>query len=129
MEIALQLAKFHPETDLEILKLAVLFHDITYTTKETHLTDSAKTAEEFLTNHKYPEKKTKRVVEAILAHSTTYRNKNGEAKTIEGKILYDADKFRLTLNYDGYKKYYDLLYLEETKQLVNQVIRSKFGVK
>jgi len=47
MKTSLKLAKRYPKTNLEILKLAVIFHDITYKKYATHVDDSVKTAEKF----------------------------------------------------------------------------------
>jgi len=57
MDIALKLAKFYPEVNLEILKLAVIFHDISYEKYETHVDESIKVAEKFLKKQDYPEEK------------------------------------------------------------------------
>ncbi len=47
MDISFKLAKLYPLVDLEILKLAVIFHDIIYEKYESHVEDSMKAAEKF----------------------------------------------------------------------------------
>ncbi len=117
MEIALKLAKFYPEVDLEVLKLAVIFHDISYEQHETHVEESMKVAKKFLEEHNYPEKKIKKVLQIIISHSGPHRKRLGEAKLIEGKIIYDSDKFYIAQTPEGFEKYYPRFYLEETKEL------------
>jgi uncharacterized protein len=120
MGIALKLASFHPEVDLEILKLAVIFHDISYEEYETHVDESVKTAEKFLREHGYPENRLNKVLEVMISHSGPHRRRLGEAQTIEGKIIYDSDKFYLAQTPEGFEKYYPQFYLEETRGLFKQ---------
>lgn len=123
MKVALKLAEHYPKTDLEILKLAVIFHDIVYKKYETHVDQSVKAAEKLLSQNNYPKERLKKVINVIFAHSGPHRRKFGEAKMIEGKIIYDADKYRLTLNPNLYEKYYPQLYLKETRQLIDKKIK------
>lgn len=126
LEVALHLASFYTEVDLEILKIAVIFHDITYENYDTHVDKSVETTKKFLEEIQYPEKKIKKIVEVIYDHSWPHRKKNWEAKTIEWKIIYDSDKFWLVmLNEDWYKKYFPQLYLQETRELVNSKKQAK----
>ena len=120
INLALELAKSYPKVDLEILKLAVIFHDISYRKYETHVEESIKAAEKFLREHDYPEEKIKKVLNVMISHSGPHRRKFGEAKTIEGKIIYDSDKFRLAKTKEGFEKYYDKLYLDETRDLLKK---------
>ncbi len=117
MEIALKLAKFYPEVDLEVLKLSVIFHDISYEQYETHVEESMKVAEKFLEEHNYPKDKIKKVLQVIISHSGPHRERLGEAKLIEGKIIYDSDKFYTAQTPGGFEKYYHRFYLKETKEL------------
>jgi len=103
MKIALKLAKFYPKTNLEAIKLAVIFHDITYNNYKTHVDDSVKTAEKFLTAQKYPKRKIEKIKKIIFAHSSPHRRKFGDTKIIEGKIIYDSDKFELAITPKGQK--------------------------
>lgn len=117
MDIALKLAKFYPEVDLEILKLGVIFHDISYEQYETHVEESMKVAEKFLKEHHYPENRTKKVLQVMISHSGPHRRKLGETELIEGKIIYDSDKFYIAQTPGGFEKYYPRFYLKETKEL------------
>lgn len=121
MNIALKLAEFHPEADLEILKLAVIFHDISYEQYETHVEESMKVAKKFLKEHNYPEDKIKKILQVMISHSGPHRRKLGEAKMIEGKIIYDSDKFHLAKTKEGFEKYFDKFYLDETRDVLKKI--------
>ena len=118
MKRALRIAKNLKDIDYEILKLAIIFHDIDYSSYENHVKNSIKIAERFLKENDYPNEKIKEVKEIMLNHSTPHRKKFGDAHLIEGKIIYDADKSIFITNLETYKKYFSLLYLNETKKLV-----------
>jgi len=120
INMAMKLAEFHPEADLEILKLAVIFHDISYEKYETHVEESMKVAEKFLKEQNYPEDKIKKVLQVMISHSGQHRRKLGEAKLIEGKIIYDSDKFRLAKTKEDFERYYGSLYLNETRDLLKK---------
>lgn len=108
------------DIDLEILKISIIFHDIDYESYNTHVDASVLVAEMFLSENNYPKKRVELVKEVMLDHSTPHRKIRGEAQTIEGKIIYDADKSIFITEGDTYKKYYPLLYLSETKKLVEE---------
>lgn len=120
MDIALRLAKFYPEADIEILKLAIIFHDISYKKYENHVEKSIGVAKKFLKKNKYPEDKIQKISKVIISHSGPHRRKLGEAKLIEGKIIYDADKFKLGKTKEGFYKYYNRYYLDETRELLKE---------
>jgi uncharacterized protein len=80
--------------NLFIVILSTILHDIgrDYTQKgESHAEKSAEMAKEFLHSNKIHlhEETQNLIIQAILAHSFSA---NGEAKSIEAKILSDADK-------------------------------------
>jgi HD superfamily phosphodiesterase len=129
MGIALKLAKFHPETDLEILKLAVIFHDISYEKYETHVEESVKVAEKFLSNNNYPADRITKVLTTMLSHSGPHRRKLGEARAIEGKIIYDSDKFYIASTEEGFEKYYPSFYLDETRNMFKKTFPKLFNKK
>lgn len=111
--------------DLEILKLAIIFHDIDYNSESNieknykhHVDNSVKVAENFLNKHNYPKGRIELIKKVMLDHSTPHRKKLGEAKSIEGKIIYDSDKSIHVTNTELYEKYLPLLYLNETKDMV-----------
>lgn len=104
--------------DLELLQLAIIFHDIDYAAYETHVEASMVVAEKFLVENNYPAERILKVKEIMLNHSTPHRRKVGEAKLIEGKIIYDADKSLTITDSKTYSKYFPRLYLEETRKLV-----------
>jgi len=77
--------------DLEVLDLAALLHDVGrfIDGKGHHAELSASFAEKILRALGYGEDVVSRVVEAILGHSYSYGQ---EPRSVEGKILSDADK-------------------------------------
>jgi len=90
---ALDIAKFF-EVDTEILITAVLLHDIGReaqfkNNKLDHAIIGADMAYEFLISINWNESRSNQVKECISTHR--YRN-NNPPKSIEAKILYDADK-------------------------------------
>lgn len=78
--------------DLEILRAAVLLHDIARGHEEEgidHAQASAEKAKRILREKAWEEERIERVAEAILSH----RFRAGPApESLEAKILYDADK-------------------------------------
>ncbi len=104
--------------DLEALQLAVIFHDIDYRTYEDHPDASVKVAGEFLSRMGVLEARISQIHNIMLDHSTPHRKVRGEAKTIEGKIIFDADKSIFITTPATYEKYFPLLYLQETRDLV-----------
>ncbi len=117
---ALEIAKNFDNVDYEALKIAVIFHDIDYSVPELHTENSIKVAENFLRENGYPENKIKKVKEIIFSHTNHLRKKFGDAKLLEGKIIYDADKSVAITNLETYEKLFPLLYLDETKKLVKK---------
>lgn len=94
--LALNLSKSEKGVNLDILKTAVLLHDIARakednddTGKTDHAVVGAEMAGKILKSLHYPEDKIKAVQYCIFAHR--FKN-NTKAKTIEAKILFDADK-------------------------------------
>ncbi|WP_456421391.1 HD domain-containing protein [Thermococcus sp.] len=80
--------------DLEVLALASLLHDIARPLEdsgkvEDHALESARIARHFLLGLGYPEEKVEAVVHAIEAHRFS---RGPEPRTLEAKILSDADK-------------------------------------
>ncbi len=120
MKVALKLAESYPEVDLEILKLAVIFHDVSYEKYETHVDQSLKVAEKFLREHNYPQDKIQKILTVMTAHSGPHRRKLGDTNLIEGKIIYDADKFHLAKTPEGWQKYFERFYLNETRELLKK---------
>jgi HD superfamily phosphodiesterase len=130
MQRASDIAELSNESiDHELLKLAIIFHDIDYNSGATfeesynnHPDYSVKVAVDFLMKNNYPVDKIDRIKEIMLDHSTPHRKVLGEAKSIEGKIIYDADK---SIGIDWSKaelrdKYYSKLYLDETRAMVDR---------
>jgi len=56
----------------------------------------------------------------MISHSGPHRRKLGEAKLIEGKIIYDSDKFYLAITKEGLERYYNRFYLDETRDLLKK---------
>ncbi|WP_297535464.1 HD domain-containing protein [Thermococcus sp.] len=80
--------------DLEVLALAALLHDIARPLEdagkvEDHAAEGARISRQFLRSLGYPEEKVEAVAHAIEAHRFS---KGPEPRTLEAKILSDADK-------------------------------------
>lgn len=94
--LCLMIAKHEENVDLEVLIPAVLLHDIArvkeskdITGKVDHAVLGSDIAEDILKNLDYGEEKIEKIKHCIVAHR--FRTGN-EPKTIEAKILFDADK-------------------------------------
>jgi len=118
---ALKIAENFDKIDYEALKLSIIFHDINYKSYKTHVEDSIKIAEKFLKENDYSKEKIRKVKEIMFDHSTPHRKKLGEAKLVEGKIIYDADKSLFITDSKTYDKYFPKLYLNETKKLIKKI--------
>lgn len=75
--------------DVEILRVASLFHDIARGERGDHASESAREAEQILLGLDLPRARISRVVDAIRAHSFSGGTR---PLTLEAKILSDADK-------------------------------------
>lgn len=119
--------KIEKPVDLELLKLAIIFHDIDYNSEmnfeesyKKHPDNSVKVAEHFLHKNNYPKERIKKVKEIMLDHSTPHRKIRGEAKSLEGKIIYDSDK-SIGIDWSNpelHNKYFPQLYLNETREMI-----------
>jgi uncharacterized protein len=94
--LCLLLTKDEPDVDLDILKTAALLHDVARVKEDKdnsgnldHAILGAEMAEKILTDFNYSQDKIEAVKHCITAHR--FRSGN-EPKTIEAKILFDADK-------------------------------------
>ena len=124
MERAMLISNNFENVDYEALKLAIIFHDIDYSDYSTHPDNSADIAVSFLQKNNYPTDRIKKVKEIMLNHSTPHREKLGDAKLLEGKIIYDSDKsISMTKKDDFYNKHYPYLYLDETRSIVDRGLR------
>lgn len=90
------IAKNYPEVDLEVLELAALLHDIgsviecaDASGKTDHALEGSKMALPILSEQGLSKEKIKHIQDCILSHRFKTANK---PKTIEAKILFDADK-------------------------------------
>ncbi len=90
-DLALWIASKYEGVDKEALEIAALLHDIARNSsaRSEHAMKSAKVAESLLKAMGYPESKIRLVTEAIATHSYSG---GGEPKSLEAKILSDADK-------------------------------------
>ncbi|MFH1970978.1 MAG: HD domain-containing protein [Patescibacteria group bacterium] len=86
-----ELAKNYPEVDLNVLKVAAYWHDVgrKYESKETddHNIKSGEQVEKYLLEKKASKDFISKVKEAVVNHGFKY-----VSKSIEGKIIHDADK-------------------------------------
>jgi len=94
--LCLLIAKSEKNVELDVLKIAALLHDIARSNEEsdkTRKTDhailGAKLAEQILQELDYSQEKIDKIKHCILTHR--FRNEN-KPRTIEAKILFDADK-------------------------------------
>lgn len=95
-DLCMHLAKNEPDADLEVLEAAVLLHDIARVHEDEdtsgnidHAVLGSALAEKVLKDIGFPAEKIDRVRQCIITHR--FRTGN-EPKTIEAKILFDADK-------------------------------------
>jgi putative nucleotidyltransferase with HDIG domain len=130
MERALEIARHLDGVDHEALKLAVLFHDIDYHSEpsyrenyENHVENSIQVAEKFLKENNLPEERINKIKQIMLEHSTPHRRKIGDARLLEGKIIYDADKSLSIKDRATFDKYFDMLYFDITKEIVKNTTR------
>jgi uncharacterized protein len=94
--LALKIASKEKNIDWDVLKAAILLHDIggikeqdDFTGKTDHAIEGAKMAEPILRQLKFSEEKIVHIKDCIISHRYKTDNK---PKTIEAKILFDADK-------------------------------------
>ena len=91
--LAVRIAK-EENADLDVVKAAALLHDIARAMEdegriEDHATEGAKMARKVLEESNFPKEKIEKVMHCIEVH----RFKKGmEAKSLEAKILQDADR-------------------------------------
>jgi hypothetical protein len=80
--------------DLEALVIAAYLHDISTVAHSfhDHQLKSAEMAVEFLRGLDISEEQIKKVEQAILVHTTAFTPEERQSVSVEGRILYDADK-------------------------------------
>jgi len=80
--------------DLEALIIAAYLHEISTAAHgfHEHQLKSAEMAVEFLSGLDIPVERVEKVKQAILAHATANAAEERASTSIEGRILYDADK-------------------------------------
>src|SRR5579859_6698052 len=83
-----------PSIDTEALIIAGYLHDISTSTHgyHNHHIQSAEMAVEFLQALDLPAERIEKVKRAILTHTTVFSSEQREDASIEGRLLYDADK-------------------------------------
>jgi len=93
--LAIQIAE-NEKVDLNVIKIAVLLHDIggakerkDHSGKTDHAVESMKIAEPFLKKLGLSKNKIEHILNCIVTHR--YRSKQ-KPKTLEAKIVFDADK-------------------------------------
>jgi HD superfamily phosphodiesterase len=116
--------------DTELLDLAIIFHDIDYHSESTpelnytnHVDNSVEVAKKFLETNQYPNDRLNKVIEIMLDHSRPHREVRGDASSIEGEVIFDADKSIFISTQESYDRYINLLYLPETKTIVNHTMK------
>lgn len=126
--LALKIAKFEKNVDLEILKASVLLHDIAYLKrffKGDHGDIGAKIAKPILQKIRFPKLKIDKVLKAIRLHNFWFHEEKNVS--IEIKILRDADRLD-SLGYIGIIRaiYYCILSKKDPiKGIENQLILEK----
>ena len=91
--LAVRIAK-EENADLNVIKAAALLHDIARAKEDEgkiadHATEGAKMARKILEEVNFPKEKIAKVIHCIEAHRF---KKRMEAKSLEAKILQDADR-------------------------------------
>jgi len=90
---ALEIAKNYPETNLNILLASIYLHDVGRGIKSgDHFKSGLKFANDLLKKLEVSESEAKIIREAIIFHNM---NKIHLAKTIEARVLFDADKLEI----------------------------------
>jgi uncharacterized protein len=97
LKVALQIAKSEKNVDEQIIIASCLLHDVARKKEdedkcECHAEEGARIAPRILRRIKFPENKIQSVVYAIKVHR---KSKDIKPKTIEAKILQDADRVDL----------------------------------
>lgn len=95
-KLCIKIAEFEKDVDMEVLIPASLLHDIARVEENNdnsgtidHAVLGSQMSKEILKNISYDEEKIEKIAHCILAHR--FRTGN-EPKTLEAKILFDADK-------------------------------------
>ena len=80
--------------DMDALIIAAYLHDISTTSQgfQQHHITSARMAVEFLQAQRVAPELVQKVEQAILTHMTPHTVEQSNASSLEGRILYDADK-------------------------------------
>ncbi len=89
-EIATELALRERGVNLDVLQAAALLHDINRSNEKYHAIRSAEEAKIILPQFGFSAEEIKEICHAIRAHSRSSLRE--EPRTLEAKILYDADK-------------------------------------
>lgn len=81
------------KADKDIVDIAALFHDISKAKVSPirHAKESAKMAKSFLKKMKYNDGFIERAVECVAAHSSPWTKNAPMPKSIEAKVVFDAD--------------------------------------
>ncbi len=95
--LAMRLSDFYPEVDRELLTAAVILHDIARREEDDdasgivdHAMLGAEKAEQILLELGWDAERASAVAACVRCHR--YRGEENAPRTIEAKILYDADK-------------------------------------
>lgn len=115
---AIKIAKNYDLVDLKVLKAAVYLHDIGRGVKEgDHVKKSVILSKKFLKTKKFNIKEIEAICHAVESHDI----KNVlNSKTIEAKILFDADKMEIA-SVNGFMRVCMWLVEEEKIELPNAV--------
>src|SRR5579859_1901764 len=90
---AMELAKDYPNVNLYVLEAACYLHDIgRIRADETHPKEGVKMAKPFLKKLGISKKEAEAILHAVAVHAAEDIHK---AKTIEAKLLFDADKIQI----------------------------------
>lgn len=90
-KVAVKLARLE-KADKEIVDIAVLFHDLGKIKEgESHAQRSAESARKYLEKERFEQRLVEEVVYCIIAHSLPWQNQSNLVKTIEAKVVFDAD--------------------------------------
>ena len=92
--LALQYEDDTTVVDMDVLVIAAYLHDISTVSRgfQQHHIASAQMAVEFLQSQQAAPELVRKVEQAILTHMTPRASEQSNTSSLEGRILYDADK-------------------------------------
>ena len=120
---ALKLARKYPKVDTSILEAACYLHDIGRSVKDKgHEGESAKLSLTFLKKIGLRKEETKEIRHAVVSH---VRENVLSARTLEAKLLFDADKLEILSVYGFFRVWFWLI--DERKMKMDKALEFLWG--